>query len=461
VIPRRAVPPALRALLLVLASALFAAPAQASLPTLADLSRAGDELQARPSLAAIDLPRELPGDLPKECNGPFCVEALKTRVGGFDLRLSCQVGGEAGVTCTARPAWGLAYGGRAAELSVFTGHVFDTETGLYNAKARYFDPKLGRFLTQDSFLGEIDAPPSLHRYLYANDNPTRFVDPTGHAAKDGQTSACPQGSTCISPAAEPSTGSLVRGGLAYGVETTAEFLSPMPLGLSDPDTSIHPLANNTASSSWLTGDNQISADYAAFKERYGRGAQVVEGAAVAKYGGKVGKVIGATMIVGAMLYGKPEVNGTQGEEGNFGPEKGDREPLPADKDPARQNAGGTQAQYRGGPHEETKLPTGDTLDSHHMPARSISPLDAEKGPAIKMEREEHRLTSSYGSGPGAVEYRAKIKEMIDKGEWRQALATEIRDVRRVAGAKYNQAIKEMLEYARTLKETGLLKKVAK
>ena len=96
-----------------------------------------------------------------------------------------------------------------------------------------------------------------------------------------------------------------------------------------------------------------------------------------------------------------------------------------------------------------------------MPARSISPIDAEKGPAIKMERDEHRLTSSYGSGPGAVEHRAKIKEMIDKGEWRQALATEIRDVRRVAGTKYNQAIKEMLKYARTLKETGSLQKVAK
>ena len=26
----------------------------------------------------------------------------------------------------------------------FTGHIFDTETGLYNAKARYFDPKLGQ-----------------------------------------------------------------------------------------------------------------------------------------------------------------------------------------------------------------------------------------------------------------------------------------------------------------------------
>jgi RHS repeat-associated protein len=62
----------------------------------------------------------------------------------------------------------------------FTGHIWDEETGLYNAKARYFDPKLGRFLTQDSFLGQIDEPPSLHRYLYANANPTFYIDPTGH-----------------------------------------------------------------------------------------------------------------------------------------------------------------------------------------------------------------------------------------------------------------------------------------
>jgi RHS repeat-associated protein len=62
----------------------------------------------------------------------------------------------------------------------FTGHLFDTETQLYAAKARYFDPKLGRFLTQDSFLGQIDEPPSLHRYLYAANNPLVFVDPDGN-----------------------------------------------------------------------------------------------------------------------------------------------------------------------------------------------------------------------------------------------------------------------------------------
>src|SRR5262249_10173095 len=63
----------------------------------------------------------------------------------------------------------------------FTGYEWDPELGLFNAKARYFDPQIGRFTSQDSFLGQIDNPPSLHRYFYANDNPGRFIDRTGHA----------------------------------------------------------------------------------------------------------------------------------------------------------------------------------------------------------------------------------------------------------------------------------------
>ena len=66
----------------------------------------------------------------------------------------------------------------------FTGYEWDPELGLFNAKARYFDPQIGRFISQDSFLGEIDNPPSLHRYFYANANPTRFIDPTGHFSWD-------------------------------------------------------------------------------------------------------------------------------------------------------------------------------------------------------------------------------------------------------------------------------------
>ena len=31
----------------------------------------------------------------------------------------------------------------------FTGHQFDAATGLFYARARYYDPALGRFLSQD------------------------------------------------------------------------------------------------------------------------------------------------------------------------------------------------------------------------------------------------------------------------------------------------------------------------
>ena len=65
----------------------------------------------------------------------------------------------------------------------FTGYEEDTETALLYAKARYYDPDTGVFLTNDPFEGEADTPPSLHRYLYSYGNPTVFFDPTGQVAE--------------------------------------------------------------------------------------------------------------------------------------------------------------------------------------------------------------------------------------------------------------------------------------
>nr|WP_306673808.1 RHS repeat-associated core domain-containing protein [Tahibacter caeni] len=61
----------------------------------------------------------------------------------------------------------------------FTGYLKDTESGLYYAKARYYDPATARFTTEDPEAGKDLEPPSLHRYLYAYANPTAYVDPTG------------------------------------------------------------------------------------------------------------------------------------------------------------------------------------------------------------------------------------------------------------------------------------------
>lgn len=61
----------------------------------------------------------------------------------------------------------------------FTGYLKDSESGLYYAGARYYDPAIGRFLTQDPVGGSPMNPPSLHRYLYAYANPTTYTDSTG------------------------------------------------------------------------------------------------------------------------------------------------------------------------------------------------------------------------------------------------------------------------------------------
>ncbi len=50
---------------------------------------------------------------------------------------------------------------------------------MYYFKARFYDPELGRFLSEDPFEGVQDVPPSLHAYLYAFGNPTAYLDPSG------------------------------------------------------------------------------------------------------------------------------------------------------------------------------------------------------------------------------------------------------------------------------------------
>ena len=62
----------------------------------------------------------------------------------------------------------------------FTGHEMDEESGLIYMKARFYDPDIGLFLSNDPFEGTVDTPPSLHKYLYAAGNPIIYVDANGN-----------------------------------------------------------------------------------------------------------------------------------------------------------------------------------------------------------------------------------------------------------------------------------------
>ena len=65
----------------------------------------------------------------------------------------------------------------------YSGYIYDEETKLYYLNARYYDPLIGRFITEDTVLGEQTDPLSLNLYTYAHNNPLKYNDPTGHYAE--------------------------------------------------------------------------------------------------------------------------------------------------------------------------------------------------------------------------------------------------------------------------------------
>lgn len=69
--------------------------------------------------------------------------------------------------------------GSTANNYLFAGEQFDPELGLYYNRSRYMNTATGRFWSMDTYEGDLQQPLSLHKYLYAGDNPVDRLDPSG------------------------------------------------------------------------------------------------------------------------------------------------------------------------------------------------------------------------------------------------------------------------------------------
>ena len=69
---------------------------------------------------------------------------------------------------------------------LYTGQEFDSESELYYYNARYYNPLTGRFISLDPVLGETGSVLSRNGYIYANNNPLKYVDPSGEKPVDEQ-----------------------------------------------------------------------------------------------------------------------------------------------------------------------------------------------------------------------------------------------------------------------------------
>ena len=74
-----------------------------------------------------------------------------------------------------------AFGNRTVEEETvenrfgFAGEMMDAVTGQYYLRARFYNPVIARFLSEDTYYGD-----GLNLYAYCHNNPVRYVDPSGH-----------------------------------------------------------------------------------------------------------------------------------------------------------------------------------------------------------------------------------------------------------------------------------------
>ncbi len=61
----------------------------------------------------------------------------------------------------------------------YTGKELDEFTDLYYYEARYYNPEIGRFISQDPWFGDLTDPQSLNKYSYVRNNPIIGIDPSG------------------------------------------------------------------------------------------------------------------------------------------------------------------------------------------------------------------------------------------------------------------------------------------
>ena len=115
----------------------------------------------------------------------------------------------------------------------FTGYERDAETaygtssGNDYAFARYFNARLGRFMSGDPLDGDISDPQTLNKYAYVRNNPVNLIDPTGSCGQEPNDPCPPQpnpwGGNWYIPPMPPVPIGCSMGGTGFGESCSPVF----------------------------------------------------------------------------------------------------------------------------------------------------------------------------------------------------------------------------------------------
>ncbi len=362
----------------------------------------------------------------------------------------------------------------------FTGHEHDGELGLINMSGRIYDPRLRRFLTGDPM--PTSSAQGLNRYSYVNNRPFELTDPTGWQAvgfsapgwdqtydRGGQAEfrvgPRPPGESAPIAHSDPTDGSTSEQVGSGATETGRQqatdserppsveevnderFRSAMATFGAGLSMGLAPLADQLAADPTGTVAGMADATVQALAQSYGRAVlqgnptplgvlqsfASVRGEESARQVGTTaatatsardpmtrataqGALIGTVLTMAVFMVipgpgGAPALEVEAGEAGRF-----------ADLD--------------------ARAVVGDGLTPHHMPQAALEFTSRADGGALVMRASEHVRTRTYGA-LGRATARA------ERGTpFRQVLARDIRDVRRIVGSGYDPGIRALLRYYR-------------
>ena len=103
----------------------------------------------------------------------------------------------------------------------YAGEQRDPETGYYYLRARFYDPTIGRFTSQDTVCSSVQHPAAFNLYVYGLGNPVLCADPSGHVPR-GFEQEQPE---VISPPMfrAPVSAQVLKIGISYGNEPGGYF----------------------------------------------------------------------------------------------------------------------------------------------------------------------------------------------------------------------------------------------
>jgi RHS repeat-associated protein len=364
----------------------------------------------------------------------------------------------------------------------YAGRPLEARTGLSDNRARWYEPATGRFVNEDPS-GFRGGDANLFRYV--GNDPLNQVDPSGLAAKwasyaGGISTSATMGSAVtplgwgalvqqnatLPKAASPSVSAMAYASLvrqppqaAAAASSMFSMAPPAVMVSTSGGTVYSPVATSRSNAVQPTSASPYQSVYRTEVERV---TAPLAGAGFANNGwngNAAGYGAGTSNARGWADAAGNRWNTSAGEISAYGPPpspptwgqfaeavSGIAVAIAGRGTGVRTNVGaaaknGVRA-GQAGAFGSLKGFAGDGLTAHHMPQAAAGRTSYREGGALVMTQAEHSATRTYGA-------RGIATLQSDIGlSFREVLSKDIRDVRTIVGPKYNQGLRELIQYYR-------------